>query len=83
MKITIGCGTTYLSNKSKRMKKKDKYSDESIERGLNKIFNAGMKNHKLHPDDDSYDVINKQYATKKMFLMITKLRDSADNTKKG
>lgn len=54
--------------------KKYNYSDENIERELNKIFNAGMKNHKLHPDDDSYDVVNKQDATKKVFCMIQNLK---------
>lgn len=63
------------------MKKKNKYSDENIERELNKIFNAGMKNHSLHLDDDSYDEINRQYATKKMFVMITELRDRKDKSK--
>ena len=58
------------------MKKADKYSDDNIEKELNKIFNAGMKNYKLHPEDDSYDTVSKQNATKKMFVMITKLRDS-------
>lgn len=63
------------------MKKSDKYSDENIERELNKIFKAGMKNHKLHPDDDSYDTINKQNATKKAFIMMTELRDSKEQLK--
>lgn len=60
------------------MKKSKKYSDENIERELNKIFNAGMKNHKLHPDDNSYDVVNKQDATKNVFCMIQKLKHLPD-----